>query len=94
VAASAQPDGSGVQRGALRILVGSISSAWWRIESGVSRACHSDIFFAVVTLLTARVNSGRTVRFFVAGIGLGGIMPNAVALVGEYAPRRLRVLMI
>ena len=51
-------------------------------------------FFAVVTLLTARVNSLaelRTIRF-VAGIGLGGIMPNAVALVGEYAPRRLRVL--
>src|SRR5262245_19879484 len=54
------------------------------------------LFFAVVTLLTARVNSLaelRTIRF-IAGIGLGAIMPNAVALVGEYTPRRLRVLMV
>jgi AAHS family 4-hydroxybenzoate transporter-like MFS transporter len=28
---------------------------------------------------------------FLAGIGLGGIMPNAVALVGEFSPRRSRV---
>jgi len=53
-------------------------------------------FFAVVTLMTARADNLaelRTIRF-IAGIGLGGIMPNAVALVGEYTPRRLRVLMI
>ncbi len=54
------------------------------------------LFFAVVTLMTARVETIgelRAVRF-IAGVGLGGIMPNAVALVGEYTPRRLRVLMI
>jgi AAHS family 4-hydroxybenzoate transporter-like MFS transporter len=54
------------------------------------------LFFSVVTLMTARVNTIaelRTIRFF-AGMGLGGIMPNAVALVGEYSPRRLRVLLI
>jgi MFS transporter, AAHS family, 4-hydroxybenzoate transporter len=53
-------------------------------------------FFAIVTLMTARAHNLselRTIRF-IAGIGLGGIMPNAVALVGEYTPRRLRVLMI
>src|SRR5262245_15854769 len=46
--------------------------------------------------MTARANNLaelRTIRF-IAGIGLGGIMPNAVALVGEYTPRRLRVLMM
>jgi MFS transporter, AAHS family, 4-hydroxybenzoate transporter len=56
----------------------------------------STLFFAVTTLLTARAESVaelRTIRF-IAGIGLGGIMPNAVALVGEYTPRRLKVLMI
>src|SRR5262245_45395519 len=54
------------------------------------------LFFAVVTLLTARVTTLGELRLirFVAGVGLGGIMPNAVALVGEYTPRRLRVLMI
>jgi AAHS family 4-hydroxybenzoate transporter-like MFS transporter len=46
--------------------------------------------------MTSRVNTIaelRTIRFF-AGMGLGGIMPNAVALVGEYSPRRLRVLLM
>jgi AAHS family 4-hydroxybenzoate transporter-like MFS transporter len=54
------------------------------------------LFFAVVTLMTARADSIGELRFirFIAGIGLGGIMPNAVALVGEYTPRRLRVLMM
>jgi MFS transporter, AAHS family, 4-hydroxybenzoate transporter len=52
--------------------------------------------FALLTLLTARaetVGELRLIRFF-AGIALGGVMPNAVALVGEYTPQRLRVLMI
>jgi MFS transporter, AAHS family, 4-hydroxybenzoate transporter len=53
-------------------------------------------FFAFVTLMTARAQSLGELRLlrFIAGIGLGGIMPNAVALVGEYTPRRLRVLMV
>ena len=54
------------------------------------------LFFAVVTLLTARAQTLGELRLirFIAGVGLGGIMPNAVALVGEYTPRRLRVLMV
>src|SRR5262245_173207 len=54
------------------------------------------LFFALVTLATARVQTLGELRLirFIAGIGLGGIMPNAVALVGEYTPKRLRVLMI
>ena len=54
------------------------------------------LFFSAVTLMTARAGSIgelRTIRFF-AGVGLGGIMPNSVALVGEYSPQRLRVLMM
>lgn len=31
---------------------------------------------------------------FLAGLGLGGVMPNAVALVSEYAPARLRSTMV
>ncbi|HEY7333566.1 MAG TPA: MFS transporter [Bryobacteraceae bacterium] len=51
------------------------------------------LYYAVLTLLTARATSvGPLLAIrFVAGIGLGGIMPNAVALVGEYSPRRARV---
>ncbi|HTW67835.1 MAG TPA: MFS transporter [Bryobacteraceae bacterium] len=49
--------------------------------------------FSVLTFLTARaanVNQMLLIRFL-AGCSLGAIMPNAVALVGEYSPRRLRV---
>jgi AAHS family 4-hydroxybenzoate transporter-like MFS transporter len=34
---------------------------------------------------------GLAAARFLSGIGLGGIMPNATALVGEYSPRRHRV---
>ena len=46
-----------------------------------------------MTLLTARANTvGELfVLRFISGIGLGGIMPNAPALVGEYSPKRSRV---
>lgn len=49
--------------------------------------------FSVLTFLTARaadVEQMLVIRFL-AGTALGGIMPNAVALVGEYSPRKLRV---
>ncbi|MGQ7246871.1 MFS transporter [Halomonas sp. V046] len=31
---------------------------------------------------------------FIAGLGLGGVMPNVVALITEYAPRRLRTTLV
>lgn len=51
------------------------------------------LFFSALTFLTARAGSleEMLVIRFIAGMGLGGIMPNAVALVGEYSPRRARV---
>src|SRR5215471_14240744 len=51
------------------------------------------LYYAVLTLLTARASSTNQLLAirFVAGIGLGGIMPNAVSLVGEYSPKRARV---
>ena len=53
-------------------------------------------YFALATLLTAfagTVGELMVIRFM-AGLGLGGIMPNAVALVGEYSPRKSRVLIM
>ena len=49
--------------------------------------------FAVFTILTAHAASlpQLVVVRFLAGLGLGAMMPNATALVGEYSPRRLRV---
>src|SRR6266705_5141742 len=54
------------------------------------------LFFSLITLwtgLAASISELRLARF-IAGVGLGGIMPNAVALVGEYTPRRRRILMM
>jgi MFS transporter, AAHS family, 4-hydroxybenzoate transporter len=79
------------------ILIGSI--AFSMIADKIGRRpvlVIATLFFAAVTLLTARAGTIGELRFirFIAGIGLGGIMPNAVALVGEYTPGRLRVLMM
>ena len=51
------------------------------------------VFFSVMTLVTARVSSVQelTIVRFIAGVGLGCIIPNATALIGEYSPRRLRI---
>jgi AAHS family 4-hydroxybenzoate transporter-like MFS transporter len=48
--------------------------------------------FAVLTLAIAFVNSVAAlgVLRFIAGVGLGGAMPNAAALASEYVPRRQR----
>lgn len=54
------------------------------------------LFFALMTILTARVTSVQQLLAmrFLAGIGLGTIIPNASSLVGEYSPLRLRGTMI
>jgi AAHS family 4-hydroxybenzoate transporter-like MFS transporter len=51
------------------------------------------LFFSGMTLLTAHAGSVPEMLAirFVAGLGLGGIMPNAVALCGEYSSRSTRV---
>ena len=51
------------------------------------------LFFSAMTFVTAHAGSVHqmlAVRF-IAGLGLGGIMPNAVALCGEYSSRAMRV---
>ncbi len=51
----------------------------------------SELSFAVFSLLTGRANTYHellTYRFL-TGLGLGGAMPNVVALASEYSPKRL-----
>jgi MFS transporter, AAHS family, 4-hydroxybenzoate transporter len=52
----------------------------------------SVIAFAVLTVAIAFANSVAMLGFLrlIAGIGLGGAMPNAAALASEYVPRRQR----
>lgn len=53
-------------------------------------------FFSVAMLATSRVNSLSQLELlrFITGLGLGAIMPNAMALAGEYSPRRLRITLM
>jgi len=54
------------------------------------------LYFSAFTLLTARANSIQELLAIrlIAGIGLGGIMPNAMALVGEYSPAKIRIIVM
>src|SRR5258706_7913380 len=54
------------------------------------------IFFAVCMLATARVATITELQIlrFVAGLGLGAIMPNAMALAGEFSPKRKKVTLM
>ena len=54
------------------------------------------LVFSSFTLLTARVSDLNELLMlrFCAGLGLGGIMPNVVALVSEFSPARLRPTLI
>ncbi len=52
------------------------------------------LYFSALSLVTARADTVDHLILirFLAGLGLGGIMPNAMALVGEYSSSRLRVM--
>jgi len=54
------------------------------------------LLFTLSTLLTGFANSPTQFGLFrfMAGLGCGGLMPNAVALMNEYAPKRLRSTMV
>ena len=52
--------------------------------------------FAVFALLTARAATASELLLyrFLTGLGLGGAMPNAVALTSEYTPKRLQPIVV
>jgi AAHS family benzoate transporter-like MFS transporter len=56
----------------------------------------SFILFTVSTLLTGFAGSPDQFKVcrFLAGLGCGWLMPNAVALMNEYTPKRLRGTMV
>ena len=80
----------GVLFGAL--LFGWLGDRWGRRPVLI----FATLVFSLLTLLTGAAQSlAQLVALRVlAGIGLGGIMPNVVALVGEYSPARSRAFLI
>ncbi len=72
--------------------VGPIADRWGRKWPVVV----STLTFAVFSLLTARVTSFNELLIlrFLTGLGLGGAMPNVVALTSEYAPKRLQATLV
>jgi MFS transporter, AAHS family, benzoate transport protein len=56
----------------------------------------SFVLFTMATIATGFAQSPQQFEIlrFLAGLGCGGLMPNAVALMNEYAPKRLRGTMV
>ncbi len=54
------------------------------------------LVFSVFTLLSGFANSPVLFTIFrvIAGIGLGGVMPNVIALATEFSPKRVRTAMV
>jgi AAHS family 4-hydroxybenzoate transporter-like MFS transporter len=51
------------------------------------------LFFSLMTIVTASVTNVQQLLVvrFIAGIGLGSIIPNSTSLIGEYSPKRSRI---
>ena len=56
----------------------------------------SMLFFAVCTLLISTANTVPQLMWmrFAIGLGLGGVVPNALALSAEYMPKKFRVTLV
>lgn len=54
------------------------------------------LFYSIMTIVAAFAQDVEQMRWlrFIAGIGLGSIIPNATALVGEFSPKRTRIAWI
>jgi AAHS family 4-hydroxybenzoate transporter-like MFS transporter len=54
------------------------------------------LFFSVMTIATTYAENVTQLLWIrlIAGVGLGGIIPNATALVGEFSPKRSRVTLM
>ncbi len=74
------------------LALGNIGDRYGR-KAGTVISC---LIFGVFTLAAAWASSltELSVLRFLAGIGMGGVFPNAVALSAEYAPKRLRATMV
>jgi AAHS family 4-hydroxybenzoate transporter-like MFS transporter len=79
------------------ILVGSLAFGYigdrYGRKTGTIISCFVFGLFSLMAVWATSLNE-LTILRALAGIGIGGIFPNAVALSAEYAPKRLRATMI
>ena len=83
--------------GLLGMLVGSLTLSVLADKVGRRPVLlGATVFFSLCMLYTATVTSVTELQVlrFIAGLGLGAIMPNAMALAGEFSPRRSRVTLM
>jgi AAHS family 4-hydroxybenzoate transporter-like MFS transporter len=83
--------------GLFGMLVGSLTLSMLADKVGRrSVLICATLFFAICMLATPRVTTidQLLVIRFITGLGLGAIMPNAMALAGEYSPQRIRVFVM
>jgi MFS transporter, AAHS family, 4-hydroxybenzoate transporter len=80
--------------GHLGVMVGAIAFSMLADKIGRRPVLiYATFFFAIMTIATAYAQNVEQMRWlrFIAGLGLGSIIPNATALVGEFSPKRTRV---
>src|ERR1700761_5494832 len=70
------------------VLFGSISDRKGR-KFGLTLSVALFGAFSLMTAMTQSITALLVMRFL-TGLGLGGVMPNAVSLTSEYAPSRIR----
>jgi MFS transporter, AAHS family, 4-hydroxybenzoate transporter len=83
--------------GLLGMLVGSLTLSVLADKIGRRPVLlGATVFFSVCMLYMATVTSVTELEVgrFIAGLGLGAIMPNAMALAGEFSPKRRRVTLM
>ncbi len=73
-------------------VLGPVADRWGRKWTIVL----STLLFGLFSFLTASASSFNELLLFrfVTGIGLGGAMPNVVALTAEYSPKRLQTIFV
>lgn len=79
--------------GLFGVLIGSLLLGFLGDRIGRKKTIiYGSIFFGLLTMACSRATSidQLIVLRFLAGIGMGGVVPNTVALVAEYAPKHRR----
>jgi len=83
--------------GPLGMMFGGLFGGWFGDKVGRRTALLTSVLaFAVITLGISFVGDTTTLMVlrFLAGVGLGGAMPNAAVLASEYVPRNRRALAV